>query len=88
MLRYTRMLVEISLEGDFPDFIEFANEKDVIIRQKVVYEWKPIKCTHSKVFGNIREDCRKLVSHRQDWRAVTTRGETPNQQNHIAKHGQ
>ncbi|KAJ8424423.1 hypothetical protein Cgig2_010652 [Carnegiea gigantea] len=40
MLKYARMLVEIPLERDFPEFIEFANEKDVIIRQKV--EWRAI----------------------------------------------
>lgn len=35
MLNYARLLVEIPLEGNFPDFIEFANEKNVVIRQKV-----------------------------------------------------
>ena len=38
MLKYARLLVEMQLEGPFPDFIEFANERDVIIRQKIVYE--------------------------------------------------
>ncbi|KAJ8438666.1 hypothetical protein Cgig2_031631 [Carnegiea gigantea] len=28
MLKYARLFVEIPLEGNFPDFIEFANEKD------------------------------------------------------------
>ena len=66
MLKYARLLVEIPLEGSFPDFIEFANEKNVIIRQKVVYEWKPIKCTHCRMFRHIKEDYRKLIPHRQE----------------------
>ena len=61
MLKYARLLVEMPLEGNFPDFIEFVNEKDLIIRQKVVYEWKPIKCTHCKMFGHTREDCGKRM---------------------------
>ncbi|KAJ8421919.1 hypothetical protein Cgig2_025305 [Carnegiea gigantea] len=40
-LRYARLLVEMSLDGQFPDYIEFANEKGA----KVIYEWLPLKCT-------------------------------------------
>ena len=35
MLKYARLLVEMPLEGKFPYYIEFANEKGVLIRQKV-----------------------------------------------------
>jgi len=52
MLKYARLLVEMPLKGQFPDYIEFANEKNVIIRQKIVYEWRPIKCTHCRMFGH------------------------------------
>ena len=45
MLRYASLLVEMPLEGSFPDFIEFANEKNVVLRQKVIYEWLPLKCS-------------------------------------------
>ncbi|KAJ8419310.1 LOW QUALITY PROTEIN: hypothetical protein Cgig2_009221 [Carnegiea gigantea] len=36
MLRYARLLVEMQLEGQFLEYIEFANDKNVLIRQKVV----------------------------------------------------
>jgi len=75
MLKYARLLVEIPLEGNFPYFIEFANEKDIIIRQEVVYEWEPVKYTHCKMFGHTTEDSRKLVTHRQEWRAKTVQGQ-------------
>ena len=32
MLRYSGLLVEMPLEGQFPDYIEFPNEKGVPIR--------------------------------------------------------
>ena len=35
MLKYARLLVEMPLERHFPKYIQFANEKDVIIIQKV-----------------------------------------------------
>ena len=53
MLKYARLLVEMPMDGSFADYIEFANEKDVLIRQKVVYEWLPIKYTHCGMFGHI-----------------------------------
>jgi len=68
MLRYARMLVEMSLEGQFPECIEFANEKGVLIRQMVQYEWLPIKCTYCKMFGHSHEDCRKKDPQRKEWR--------------------
>jgi len=53
MLKNARLLVKISLKGHFPKYIEFANERNVIIRQKVMYEWIPIKCSHCRMFDHI-----------------------------------
>ena len=71
MLKYARLLVEIPLEGNFPEFIEFANEKNVLIRQKVIYEWLPTKCSYCKMYGHTHEICRKKPTPRQEWRVVT-----------------
>ena len=70
MIKYARLLVEMPLDGDFPDYIDFANEKNVIIRQKVVYEWKPIKCSYCKMYDHVQEECRKRTQQRKEWRAV------------------
>ena len=35
MLKYARMLVKMHIDGPFPEYIEFANEKDLLLRQKV-----------------------------------------------------
>ena len=80
MLKYAQLLVEMQLEGPFHDFIEFANERDVIIRQKIVYEWRPIRRTHCKMFGHTQEDCRKKSNPRKEWRAIPQALENPQQQ--------
>ncbi|KAJ8419307.1 hypothetical protein Cgig2_009218 [Carnegiea gigantea] len=59
MLKYVRLLVEMPLEGHFPDYVEFVNGKSVLIRQKVTYEWHPLKCSHCKI---------KQDNHRKEWR--------------------
>lgn len=40
MIKYARMLIEMPLDGQFPDYIKFSNEEEVLIRQQVHYEWK------------------------------------------------
>ena len=59
MLCYARMLIDISLDDEFLEYIEFVNDKDVLIRQSVVYEWKPFKCAHCKMYGHMEDSCRK-----------------------------
>ena len=76
MLKYARMLVEMHIDGPFPEFIEFANEKDVLLRQKVQYEWLPIKCTYCKMFEHTQELCKKKNTARKEWR-IKTQEHTP-----------
>ena len=71
MLRYARMLVDIPLEGPFPDHIEFFDESGTLIRQRVYYEWKPLHCSHCHMFGHEIVNCRKKVTVRKEWRPVT-----------------
>jgi len=59
MIKYARLLIDISLDGQFPDYIEFFNEHETLVRQQVVYEWKPIKCFHYKMFGHEESHCKK-----------------------------
>ena len=54
MLRYARVLVDMRIEGSFPEFIEFFNEHEVLIRQPVKYEWIPTKCLHCEMFGMLK----------------------------------
>ena len=68
MLQYARLMVEISLDGDFLEYIEFANENNMLIRQAVRYEWLPLKCTHCKMFGHTQDTYKKRDMHKKEWR--------------------
>jgi len=69
-LKYARILIEIQLEDNFLECIEFVNEHNVVVRQKVEYEWKPIKCDFCKMYGHMKDDCRKKPKPRTEWRQV------------------
>ena len=71
MLKYARLLIDISLEGPFPEYIEFFDEVGVLIRQQVIYEWKPLQCTHCHMFGHEDNNCRRKKELRTEWRPVT-----------------
>ncbi|KAJ8438217.1 hypothetical protein Cgig2_011579 [Carnegiea gigantea] len=65
MLKYARLLTEIQIKVDFPEFIEFINEHNVVMRQRVEYEWEPTRCSHCKMFGHKVEECRKKTQPHQ-----------------------
>ncbi|KAJ8437706.1 hypothetical protein Cgig2_008332 [Carnegiea gigantea] len=69
-LNYARFLIEMPLEGLFPDYIELPNDYDILMRQNMVFEWKPLKCTHCHVLGHSEADCRKKNTLRTKWRRV------------------
>ena len=70
MIKYARLLIEVSMEGPFPELIEFFNENQVLIRQQVKFEWQPSKCTHCGMYGHLEEVCRKKHTQRKEWRRV------------------
>ena len=70
VIRYARLLIEMPMEGPFPDHIDFFNEEGILIRQPVTYEWIPIKCTHCKMLGHTEEVCKKKRVIRTEWRQV------------------
>ncbi|KAJ8423908.1 hypothetical protein Cgig2_003671 [Carnegiea gigantea] len=70
MIQYACMLIDIPLTGDFPEFIEFINEVDLVVRQPVKYEWKPTKCEHRQMFGHTLQNCRKRNKTKMVWREV------------------
>ncbi|KAJ8424616.1 hypothetical protein Cgig2_000539 [Carnegiea gigantea] len=67
MLKYARLLIDIPLDGPFPDYIDFFDEEE-----------KPIKCTHCKMFGYEDTSCKKKKGVRIEWKPVQreTQGET------------
>ncbi|KAJ8438354.1 hypothetical protein Cgig2_015281 [Carnegiea gigantea] len=69
-LRYARLLIEMQLHDSFPDYVGFVNEHNVVVRQKVEYEWKPTKCNYCRIFGHTEEECRKKPKPRIEWRPI------------------
>jgi len=65
-LNYARLLIDIAIKGDFPGFIDFINDQDVVMRVQLEYEWKPIKCQHCRMYGHNEEDCIKKTSTRRE----------------------
>ena len=53
------MLIEMSLEGPFPEHIDLTNNKDAVIRQQVKFEWLPLKCTRCRMDGHSLDTCRR-----------------------------
>ncbi|KAJ8423638.1 hypothetical protein Cgig2_032926 [Carnegiea gigantea] len=66
-LQYPHLLIDIHLNKEFPDYIEFLNDQGVFIRQAVTYEWRPTKCDHCLMYGHLSDQCRKKKT-RQEWR--------------------
>ncbi|XP_074299652.1 uncharacterized protein LOC141630798 [Silene latifolia] len=58
-LGFARIMVEVTLDQVFPDVIEFLDENDILHRQIVHYEWKPVKCSECRGMGHTARVCRK-----------------------------
>ena len=74
-LRYARLLIDMPLNDPFPEFVEFVNDQDVLVRIPVHYEWKPLKCSHCHMYGHLEPECRKKhppQPTKQVWRPIST----------------
>ncbi|KAJ6377598.1 hypothetical protein OIU76_026552 [Salix suchowensis] len=58
-LSYARILVEINLAEDLPQFVKFRLPNGVMHAQPIVYETLPKFCAHCKVIGHIVDSCSK-----------------------------
>ncbi|KAJ8422390.1 hypothetical protein Cgig2_003260 [Carnegiea gigantea] len=70
VLRYARLLIGMLIEGPFPEYIDFFNDDDVLIRQQVTYEWIPTKCTHCKILRHSEDVRKKKGVIRTEWRKM------------------
>ena len=43
-LSFARILIEMSIDHEFPDQLVFINENGIEVCVEVEYEWKPIQC--------------------------------------------
>lgn len=56
-LTYARILVEVSVNQQYPSRVMFENEHENIIEQMVVYEWKSLLCATCNNFGHEQQEC-------------------------------
>ena len=59
-LSYARVMVEVAIQNQHPELVQFCNEHGNIVDQKLEYEWKPVQCGKCLGFGHDNEHCRKL----------------------------
>ena len=64
-LMYPRLLIEVSMNQDFPTTISFIDEFDEEIDLEIQYEWLPISCKNCSGIGHKAEDCRHAIQTKQ-----------------------
>ncbi|XP_070021784.1 uncharacterized protein [Nicotiana sylvestris] len=57
-MNFARLLVEVGMNAKRPDVVLFRNERSKLIKQKVIYDWKPILCSYCSIYGHAEEVCR------------------------------
>ncbi|KAJ8426671.1 hypothetical protein Cgig2_030090 [Carnegiea gigantea] len=65
-ISYARLLIDIHLDGTFPDYVDFITDKGIVTKQRVKYEWRPLKRSHCNTFAHFKSDCRKRRTDNQN----------------------
>lgn len=66
-MMYPRVLIEVSIEQEFPTTISFIDEFGSEVDLKIMYEWIPITCLHCSGMGHRSEDCKHKGPVKQTW---------------------
>ncbi|XP_062099933.1 uncharacterized protein LOC133805795 [Humulus lupulus] len=66
-LYYPQILIEVSLDQEFPNTIVFTNECDQEKEILVTYKWIPIVCQNCSGMGHETMMCRKKNQVKQTW---------------------
>lgn len=67
---YARIMVEVNFNEELPNTVDFVNDEGNLMKQRVVYEWRPITCSHCHMMGHSESDCRKNSKEKLVWRPV------------------
>lgn len=60
-LNFARILIEMSIDHEFPDQLVFINKNGIEVCVEIEYEWKPIQCANCQLMGHHEKECRKIV---------------------------
>lgn len=58
-LQFARVLIDMKIQDNPPDKVKFVNEFGTIMEQRIVYEWKPVKCRNCSGYGHKTDECRR-----------------------------
>ncbi|KAL2904843.1 hypothetical protein RDABS01_003553 [Bienertia sinuspersici] len=79
-LAYARIMVEVDIQKELPDQINFINEKGISMVQTIEYEWRPNLCPKCNKYGHREEECSKGVRKEMAWKPKPTNGLPSDQQ--------
>lgn len=66
-MQYARILIEVKIDQQLLEFVQFWNEKGELTKLFVMCEWKHMQCVHCKSFGHASEKYR-VKKIKQVWR--------------------
>ena len=55
------------IDGPFLEIVDYVNEWNVVVGQKIKYEWKPLRCEYCHLLGHEDKDCKKMPLVRKEW---------------------
>ncbi|XP_062103716.1 uncharacterized protein LOC133814819 [Humulus lupulus] len=58
MLRFSRVLVDMEIADQLPQFINYLNKRGQVMEQPIEYEWLPTKCSNFKKLGHSSSSCK------------------------------
>ncbi|XP_010694906.1 uncharacterized protein LOC104907647 [Beta vulgaris subsp. vulgaris] len=87
-LQYARILIEVKIEQEWPDHVNFWNELGELTHVPIVFEWRPTQCQQCKGIGHTTQGC-KSKKVQQMWapkqaQMVTTSLEKKVSQNKVS----
>lgn len=56
---YARLLVEVNFEDEVQEVVKLRDDEGKFYEQRVIYEWRPIKCGFCNKIGHGEEVCRR-----------------------------
>lgn len=57
-------MVEVEIDQEFLETIQFRNEKGLIVEQNVGYGWKPVYYTSCKGYGHGKTKCEESANYK------------------------
>ncbi|KAL2923164.1 putative shell protein 2 [Bienertia sinuspersici] len=89
-LQYARCMVEVKFNQDFPDHVEFQDEKGNRRRALLHYEWKPILCSNCHKVGHSLHECyhkKEIKQGQKQWVRKASENTHGQEKNNVVETG-